>query len=113
MMNIQTLINEWIAVGNAFDTERYLDFYLEDAVLDDPSVGEVFKGRREIKKYFDSYFIGYNTRTELVSLDLINNTQAFIEVKFSGNFSEGNIGGFFDVTFKNGKIAFVKADLIH
>jgi len=113
MMNIQTFIHEWIAVGNAFDTERYLGFYLEDAVLDDPSVGEVFKGRKEIKKYFDSYFIEYNTLTELVSLDLINNNQALIEVKFSGNFSEGKIGGLFDITFKEGKIAFVKADLIH
>jgi len=112
-MNIHTFIDEWIAVGNAFDTERYLGFYLEDAVLDDPSVGEVFKGHREIKKYFDSYFIGYNTLTELVSLDLINSNQALIEVKFSGNFSEGKIGGLFDITFKEGKIAFVKADLIH
>ncbi|KIO74473.1 hypothetical protein TH53_26235 [Pedobacter lusitanus] len=112
-MNIQTLINDWIAAGNAFDTERYLSFYLEDAVLDDPSVGKVFKGRREIKKYFDSYFIGYNTRTELVNLDIINNSQAHIEVKFSGNFSEVSIGGLFHLTFKEGKIAFVKADLIH
>ncbi|WGQ10768.1 nuclear transport factor 2 family protein [Pedobacter gandavensis] len=104
-MNIQTLINHWIAAGNAFDTELYLSFYLEDAVLEDPSVGKVFKGRKEIKKYFDSYFIRYNTRTELVSLDLINNSQAHIEVKFSGNFSEGSIRGLFGFTFREGKIS--------
>jgi ketosteroid isomerase-like protein len=112
-MNILTLINDWIIAGNAFDRQRYLSFYLEDAILDDLSVGRVFKGLKEIKKYFDSYFVVYNTHTQLVSLDLINNSQAHIEVKFSGNFSEKSIGGVFDLTFQKGKIAFVKADLIH
>ncbi len=111
-MNIETLINNWIAAGNAFDTEKYLSFYLPDAVLDDPSVGKVFRDHVGIKEYFESYFIGYNTRTELISLDLVNNRKAHIEVKFSGNFSEGSIGGLFDITFKDGKIAFVKADLV-
>lgn len=112
-MNIQHLINDWIAAGNAFDTEKYLSFYLQDAVLDDPSVGSVFKGHEGIKRYFESYFIGYNTQTTLVRLSSDRDDQAFIEVKFSGTFPEGNIGGLFDITFKAGKIAFVKADLIH
>lgn len=38
---------------------------------------------------------------------------AHLEVQFSGNFAEGKIGGIFDFKFKNGKIAFVKADLTH
>lgn len=112
-MNIPTIINDWIAAGNSFDTAQYLSFYLPDAVLDDPSVGKVFKGHEGIKDYFNSYFIGYNTRTELEKLYQVNEDQVHLEVRFSGSFSEGNIGGLFDITFKGDKIAFVKADLSH
>lgn len=54
-MNIETLIKEWIAASNAFDTEKYLEFYLPEAILDDPSVGRKYKGHSGIKEYFDSY----------------------------------------------------------
>lgn len=112
-MNTETLINDWIAAGNAFDTQKYLSFYLEDAVLDDPSVGSKFEGHTGIKRYFDSYFIGYNTHTELVKLIITAANKAHLEVQFTGDFPEGTIGGTFDFTFKNGKIAYVKADLKH
>jgi hypothetical protein len=36
----------------------------------------------------------------------------FIVIYFAGNFPEGVIGGMFDFTFENDKIAFIKADLI-
>lgn len=112
-MDIQTTINEWIAAGNSFDAAKYLDFYADDAVLDDPSVGRVYKGREEIKQYFNSYFIGYKTQTKLVSVESGEQDHFHVEVKFTGDFPEGNIGGIFDLTFKDGKIAFVKADLLH
>ena len=57
----RTTINEWIAAMNAHDTAAYLEFFTEDGVLDDPSVGRVYNGRSEIIDYFESYFIGYNT----------------------------------------------------
>lgn len=112
-MNITTLISDWIATGNAFDTEKYLGFYLPDAVLDDPSVGRKFIGHKGIKKYFDSYFIGYNTRSEIIKLEIIDNEHAHLEVEFTGSFPEGKIGGTFDFKFKGAKIAHVKADLLH
>jgi hypothetical protein len=37
---------------------------------------------------------------------------AHLEVKFTGDFPEGVIGGTFDITFKQDKISFIKADLI-
>jgi hypothetical protein len=111
-MNIEIFINDWITASNAFDTEKYLEFYLDDAVLDDPSVGRKFVGHDGIKEYFESYFIGYNTRTELVKLDIQDEQNARLEVKFTGDFPEGTIGGTFDFTFKNEKIETVKADLI-
>ncbi len=113
-MNIQTLINDWIVASNAYDTEKYLEFYLPDAILDDPSVGRKFIGHKGIRNYFESYFIGYNTHTEIVTLKISNDkSKAHVEVGFTGDFPEGNIGGTFDFTFKNGKIASAKANLIH
>ena|SRR6218665_207161 len=111
-MNIETFIKDWISVGNSYNTEKYLEFYNENAVLDDPSVGRKFIGHDGIKDYFVSYFIGYKTQTELSKLEVKDNS-AYLEVEFKGNFPEGKIGGSFDFTFKKDKIEFVKADLIH
>lgn len=110
-MNIETFIKDWIAVSNSYETDKYLEFYLKDAVLDDPSVGRKFVGHDGIKDYFISYFIGYQTQTELIKLEIKENS-AYLEVEFTGNFPEGKIGGRFDFIFKNDKIEFVKADLI-
>lgn len=110
-MNIETFIKNWIAVSNSYNTEKYLEFYLEDAILDDPSVGRKFIGQEGIKDYFVSYFIGYKTQTELKKLDIKGNS-AYLEVEFTGEFPEGKIGGSFDFTFKNDKIEFINADLI-
>jgi hypothetical protein len=112
-MAIKKLLNEWISASNAFDTEKYLGFYLKDAVLDDPSVGRKFIGHAGIKDYFENYFIGYNTSTQIVKLDIVDNQHAYLEVLFSGDFPEGKIGGSFDFSFKDNKICFVKANLIH
>lgn len=111
-MNVHTLINDWVAASNAFDTKRYLEFYLPDAILDDPSVGRKFKGHKGIKDYFDSYFIGYNTQTKVVRLEVHDSENAHLEVEFKGDFLEGEIRGTFDFRFTSGKIAAVKADLI-
>jgi len=111
-MDINKFIKDWIATANCYDTENYLTFYQPDAVLDDPSVGSTFTGHAGIRKYFTSYFIGYQTKTKLVSLVIESDKHAYLEVAFTGNFPEGNINGTFDFTFKDGKIAFVKADLV-
>ena len=111
-MNIETFIKDWIAVSNSYNTEKYLEFYNENAVLDDPSVGRKFVSLSGIKDYFVSYFIGYKTHTETRKLEVKENS-AYLEVEFTGDFPEGKISGSFDFTFKNDKIEFVKADLIH
>lgn len=38
-MNIETFIKDWIAVSNSYKTEKYLEFYNENAVLDDLLIG--------------------------------------------------------------------------
>ena len=111
-MDIKDFIQEWIAVGNSYDTKKYLSFYDDEAVLDDPSVGRKFIGISGIRTYFEDYFIAYKTQTTLVALQLIDHEHAHLEVKFVGVFPEGEIGGTFDFTFKNGKIYFLKANLV-
>ncbi|MDR3678786.1 MAG: nuclear transport factor 2 family protein [Flavipsychrobacter sp.] len=112
-MDIQYFLNDWIAVSNTFNTKNYLDFYLSDAVLDDPSVGRKFIGHKGVKEYFESYFVGYQTQSRLVDLQITDDTHAHLEVEFTGEFPEGRIGGTFDFVFKDNKIVFVKADLLH
>lgn len=112
-MNIHNFINDWLLASNNFDAEKYLEFYSSDAILDDPSVGRQFIGHKGIKDYFESYFIGYNTNTKLVNLNIKDEENVHLEVEFTGDFSEGKLGGIFDLKFKNEKIIFAKADLIH
>jgi len=92
-MDINAFIEDFLAVSNAYDTDGYLEKWQEKAVLDDPSVGRIFKGHSDIRNYFESYFIGYKTQTRLMKLDLISDSEAHIEVEFTGEFPEGRIGG--------------------
>ena len=110
-MDIEKIIEDWIATGNSYNTEKYLDFYAENTLLDDPSVGRKFKGKEGIKEYFESYFIGYKTQTKRLHLEIKDENHAHLEVEFTGDFPEGKIGGTFDFTFENEKITLVVADL--
>lgn len=76
-MNIETFIRDWIATSNAFDRDKYVSFYLPDAVLEDASLGRKFEGQKGIQQYFDSYFIGFNTHTEQVRLIVRNQQYTF------------------------------------
>lgn len=112
-MDIKTFIKDFLEVSNAYDTKSYLEKWQEKAELNDPSVGQIFKGHSGIRNYFKSYFIGYKTQTRLIKLDIISDNEAHIEVEFTGEFPEGRIGGIFDFTFKDDKILNAKADLIN
>lgn len=109
-MNINEFITDWLEISNSYDTEKYLEKYAEDAIVNDLSVGHKFVGRDEINEYYNTYFIGYKTQTRLVKL-ITNENKAHLEVDFTGEFPGGQIGGMFDFTFKDGKIATVVADL--
>lgn len=111
-MNIEKFIEEWISIGNSYDTEKYLEFYNENSVLDDPSVGRKFTGKNSIKEYFENYFIGYKTQTQKIDLLIKDENHARLEVEFTGDFPEGKVGGTFDFTFEKGKISHISADLI-
>lgn len=105
------IIEEWIAASNMHEADRYLSFFSDDAVLEDPGVGRTFRGLREIAEYYDAYFIGYNTHTELVSVTA-RDDYLHVEVVFTGDFPGVQTGGIFDIVFTGTKLSNVKADLI-
>jgi ketosteroid isomerase-like protein len=111
-MDINKFVRNWLDKSNAYDTKEYLELWNEKAVLDDPSVGQIFKGHSGIKKYYETYFIGYKTQSRLIKLSVISDNKAHLEVEFTGEFPEGKIGGTFDFVFKDGKIEKAKANLI-
>ena len=111
-MNKEKIIEKWIAASNSCDTVKYLSFYVDDAVLDDVSVGRKFIGKKGILEYFESYFIGYKTKTKIVDIIIKDENSVHVEVEFAGDFAEGKLGGTFDLTFKDGNITFLLADLI-
>lgn len=104
-------IVEWIAATNTHESDAHLGHFIEDAVLDDISVGRVFAGQAEIDEYFQSYFVGYATRTQLLSAES-RDGYIHVEVDFTGTFPEGRVGGIFDVRLTaDNKIQHVRADL--
>ncbi|WP_326835140.1 nuclear transport factor 2 family protein [Amycolatopsis rhabdoformis] len=104
------ILSARIAATNTHDTDAYLGFFTDDAVLDDPSVGEKFVGKEGIADYYRSYFIGYNTTTRLVSVEP-EDDHLHVVVEFTGDFPGGRTGGIFDVTLNGDKISFVHANL--
>ena len=111
-MDIKAFLKDWLVASNAYDIKSYLKKWHKTAVLDDPSVGQVFKGHSGIRKYFEDYFIGYKTKTRLIKLEIISDNEANIEIEFTGEFPGNKVRGIFDFTFKDDKIASAKADLI-
>lgn len=49
-MDIKAFIKDWISVSNAFDTKNYLEKWHKETVLEDPSVGQTFKGHSRALK---------------------------------------------------------------
>ena len=47
-MGINKFIQNWLAIANAFDTKKFVELWHQNAILDDPSVGQIFKGQQGI-----------------------------------------------------------------
>ena len=103
-------IERWIEVSNAHDTDGYIAFFTPDARIDDISVGDVFDGEEGLRRYFDTYVVGYNTQTRIESVTPVDD-HLHVVVEFTGSFPGSPLGGYFDMTFASGKIAFILADL--
>lgn len=85
-MQLERIAQQFIAAANRFDTRAVLDLFAERAVIEDVSVGEKFEHTAGIKKYFVTFFIGYHTATQLLSLEHTGLGKILAKVDFTGDF---------------------------
>ena len=105
-----SIIASWIEATNSYDTARYLSYFSDGAVLDDPSVGGEHNGLNRIQEYFESWFVGLNTQTRLLDVTLQDDRYR-VEVHFTGDFPEGEADGVFVITFEGNRFSRVWAEL--
>jgi ketosteroid isomerase-like protein len=107
---LEHIAHQFIAAANRFDTEAVLDLFAADAVIEDVSVGEKFEGTSGIKRYLTTFFIGYHTKTELLSFEHTGPGKILAKVDFTGDF--GHETGWLDIRFNAaGLIEHIDADL--
>ncbi|MBG1232807.1 nuclear transport factor 2 family protein [Aestuariivirga litoralis] len=108
---METTITKFITSMNAFDVEVALTLFSAKAVIDERSVGKKFKGKSGLREYFEEYFVGYHTVTQLDAIEIIDTTHANAHVDFTGDF--GHEKGMLNFAFnKDGLITGVEADLL-
>ena len=83
---MQKLVESFIASANAFDVEGSLSLFASDAVIDDVSVGDAFVGRARVRQYLERFFVGYNTRSKLLSMEELDTYHSSVRLDFSGDF---------------------------
>lgn len=83
---MEKTINQFIAATNAFDVEAALALFAADAVIDDVSVGEKFKGLAGVRTYLEKYFVGYKTVSKIESVEIVDKLQAKAQLDFTGDF---------------------------
>lgn len=104
------LADALIAATNAFDVDGVLALFTEDAVIDDPSTGHVFRGLAGIRDYVERYFVGYQTVTRVLSFRPMGDRKGRVRVDFTGDF--GHEIGILELAVNaDGKIVGVDARL--
>lgn len=99
-IDITKIINQFIKSSNAFDVETALKLFADNAVIDDVSVGDKFENSKGVRKYLETFFVGYKTVTKLESIKVLDNQNANAQVDFTGNF--GHETGGLNFTLNNG-----------
>ena len=107
---MQTLVETFIQGANAFDIERVLALFAQNAVIDDVSVGDAFTGHDGVRLYFEQFFVGYNTASRLLSLERPDDRNAVVRLDFTGDFGH-EIGILKIMINSDGLIERIDADL--
>ncbi|PBQ34387.1 hypothetical protein CNR22_22280 [Sphingobacteriaceae bacterium] len=107
---IESLIKSFLSSANKFDVEKVLTLFAPEAVIDDVSVGSEFKNTSGVRRYLETFFVGYKTKTKLLSLKVIDSLHFHAHVDFTGNF--GHETGTLNFTINaGGLITRIDADL--
>jgi ketosteroid isomerase-like protein len=83
---MEKLVESFIATTNAFDVEGALSLFATDAVIDDVSVGDAFVGRTGVRQYLEQFFVGYSTRSKLISMEELGTSHSSVRLDFTGDF---------------------------
>jgi len=103
-------VAELFAATNAFDADRVVRLFAADAIIDDPSTGEVFKGHAGVRDYVERFFVGYRTFSRPLSQESDADGKLFVRVDFTGDF--GHEMGRMEIVFAlDGLISRIDADL--
>lgn len=103
-------VDALIASANAFDIPAVMTFFAPDAVINDIAVGTSFLGTSGVLDYFERYFVGYETATEIMSILPLGDNQLRARADFTGNF--GHEIGRLDMAFNDEcLISHMEADL--
>ncbi|MGH7006526.1 MAG: nuclear transport factor 2 family protein [Alphaproteobacteria bacterium] len=107
---MQKLAENFIQAANAFDIQGALSLFTPDAVIDDVSVGDAFLGSEGIKLYLERFFVDYNTRSRLLTIQSQGVSSAVVRLDFTGDFGH-EIGVLKIAVNSDGLIERIDADL--
>ena len=108
--NMHDLIQRFVDSTNAADVEAALALFAADAVIDDVSVGDKFAGTVGVRRYLEQFFVGYNTVSKILKVDVVSDRRVKARLDFTGDF--GHEVGVLDVSINDeGLIAAIDADL--
>ncbi len=107
---MRKLVENFIRTTNAFDVDGALALFAVDAVIDDVSVGDAFVGTEGVRRYLERFFVGYNTHSELLSLENLDDFNAVVRLDFTGDFGH-EIGTLKIAANSAGLIERIDADL--
>lgn len=107
---MESLIDSFIRTANAFDVDGTLALFGPNAVIDDISVGAAFTGRDGVRQYIERFFVGYNTKSRLLSVEEEGSLTAVARLDFTGDF--GHEVGVLRIAINSaGLIGHIDADL--
>lgn len=107
---LEQIVKQFIAAANRFDTHAVINLFAANAVIDDVAVGNKFEHTEGIKNYFETFFIGYRTSTQLLSVEYIGTDKILAKVDFKGDFGH-ETGGLHIRVGEEGLIAHIDAYL--
>jgi len=106
---LESIGSQLIEATNSFDVERALRLFSTDAAIDDPSVGQVFRGPTGLRTYLERYFVGYHTKTTILEAQIVSSDEVQLKVDFVGDF--GHEIGRLDIRVAEGLVVSIHADL--
>ena len=108
---MEKLVDTFVETANAFDVEGTLALFGSNAVIEDASVGETFAGAGGVRLYLERFFVGFNTRSKLLSLERTGDSSVIARLDFTGDFGH-EIGFLRIVIDSSGLIDRIEARLV-